>query len=105
MTPEEKINYALSLVEGDTPWRLGLARVRRRSDYGDVENAEDDRRIMVSANRIALSPLIPAALRLALAAQVARNNVSGTPAEEEDRQLWASLDAFLALLPEPPKEG
>ena len=114
--PTEKINYALSLVDGATPgpWLVGepmngpqlaemvtycngmLAPVRRRFDYGDADNAEIDRRILKDAEQIALSPLIPAALRLALALLEEYEDYGPTAVE-------TPLLAFLSLLPEPKK--
>lgn len=80
MTPEEKINYALSLVEGadEARGRIGLP---------------------VS------DPLIPAALRLALAVEqfgFVYDNGYREPFGEDE--LEDALDAFLALLPEPSKD-
>ena len=122
-TPDEKINYALSRVEGATPgpWAAHRTTDRNGETNGyEVSSMEDgtvvaevldhkpwvpewDSAVTVSnREQIALSPLIPAALRLAKVLERSQHLIpTGQPEYRETRD---ALDAFLSLLPEPKKE-
>ena len=126
--PTEKINYVLSLVEGATPgpWRwTECGDPTCDCAWLDNERGEQVMFLSISTDdripggrdgaQIALSPLIPAALRLALAVRRWAANEDyhmggGEQGVYDSAYLFASadlrdtLDAFLSLLPEPKKE-
>ncbi len=82
-TPEEKINYALSLVE------------EIRKNIGEPEHDDEDADVWAYME-VWESPIIIAAFRLVLAYLESHEDY-GEPEVEPH------LHAFLALLPEPPK--